>query len=160
MPVSSNKALIYKDGFRFPKDYHLLVDMFGAENLFELTQEEMYQMNANVFSISPKVVVSEQHFTRLNDFMENYWNLTVERVPYSEIAKMGGLLRLFYFPVNQVERLITIAMKSPITNTLLMVEPVAFGFNPETAVNNYFQQQDKMSSSEIQRLALAEFSLW
>jgi len=49
-------------------------------------------------------------------------------------------------------------MKSPITNTLLMVEPVAFGFNPETAVNNYFQQQDKMSSSEIQRLALAEFS--
>lgn len=49
-------------------------------------------------------------------------------------------------------------MKSPITNTLLMVEPVAFGFNPETAVNNYFQQQDKMSAAEIQRLALAEFS--
>lgn len=99
MPVSSNKALIYKDGFRFAKDYHLLVDMFGAENLFELTQEEMYQMNANVFSISPKVVVSEQHFTRLNDFMENNWNLTVERVPYSEIAKMGGLLRCSTFPL-------------------------------------------------------------
>ncbi len=49
-------------------------------------------------------------------------------------------------------------MKSHITNTLLMVEPVAFGFNPETAVNNYFQQQDKMPGAEIQRLALAEFS--
>lgn len=49
-------------------------------------------------------------------------------------------------------------MKSHTTNTLLMVEPVAFGFNPETAVNNYFQQQDKMPGAEIQRLALAEFS--
>ena len=48
MPVAENKALIYKGGFRFEKDYHLLVDMFRPENLFEITQEEMYFMNTNV----------------------------------------------------------------------------------------------------------------
>jgi len=99
MPVSQNKALIYKDGFRYEKDYRMLVEMFGKENIFEITQEEMYFMNANVFSISPTVVVSEQRFNRLNDHMENQWGLIVERVPYYEISKMGGLLRCSTLPL-------------------------------------------------------------
>ena len=99
MPVSQNKALIYKDGFRYEKDYRMLVEMFGKENIFEITQEEMYFMNANVFSISPTVVVSEQRFNRLNDHMENQWGLKVERVPYYEISKMGGLLRCSTLPL-------------------------------------------------------------
>jgi len=44
------------------------------------------------------------------------------------------------------------------TATVLMIEPIAFGFNPQTAVNNYFQQKDNRQSGEIQRLALAEFA--
>lgn len=99
MPVGDGKALIYKDGFRFEKDYFLLLDMFGRENIFEITQQEMYCMNTNVFSISPSVIVSEQHFTRLNDHLEQQWGITVERVPYSEIAKMGGLLRCSTLPL-------------------------------------------------------------
>lgn len=43
------------------------------------------------------------------------------------------------------------------TSTVLMIEPVAFDYNPETAVNNYFQQENEISKSETQRLALAEF---
>ncbi len=43
------------------------------------------------------------------------------------------------------------------TSTILMIEPVAFGYNPETAVNNFFQQENEASKSETQRLALAEF---
>ncbi len=39
------------------------------------------------------------------------------------------------------------------TNTILMIEPVAFGFNAETAENNYFQQQ----TTSVQAKALAEF---
>jgi N-dimethylarginine dimethylaminohydrolase len=73
--------------------------MFGENNLFSITREEMYQMNTNVFSISPKVVVSEQNFNRLNNFMESEWGLTVERVPYHEISKMGGLLRCSTLPL-------------------------------------------------------------
>ena len=99
MPVGKGKALIYKDGFLHPEDYQIVVDVFGKENIFEITQEEMYYMNTNVFSISPEVVVSEQHFTRLNAHMEQQWGLTVEKVPYREISKMGGLLRCSTLPL-------------------------------------------------------------
>jgi len=44
------------------------------------------------------------------------------------------------------------------THTILMIEPVAFGFNEQTAVNNYFQQQVVDTASDIQLQALAEFN--
>ena len=43
---------------------------------------------------------------------------------------------------------------SQTTNTILMIEPVAFGFNPQTAVNNYFQQRDFVAEADVQQLAL------
>ena len=39
-----------------------------------------------------------------------------------------------------------------------MIEPVAFGYNEQTAVNNYFQQKDDTAAVDIQALALAEFN--
>ncbi|HEY6915007.1 MAG TPA: arginine deiminase-related protein, partial [Paludibacter sp.] len=39
-----------------------------------------------------------------------------------------------------------------------MIEPVAFGFNQQTAVNNYFQQADSLKKSDIQKFALSEFT--
>jgi N-dimethylarginine dimethylaminohydrolase len=99
MPVSHGKAIVYKEGFRFVKDYHRILDIFGKENVFEISTEEMYSMNSNIFSISPDVVVSEQNFTRLNQFLENEWNIKVEQIPYREISKMGGLLRCSTLPL-------------------------------------------------------------
>lgn len=99
MPVNSNKAIIYKDGFRYEKDYNMLIDLFGQENTFELTQEEMYHMNSNIFSIAPDIVVSEERFERLNRHMEEVWGMQVERIPYHEISKMGGLLRCSTLPL-------------------------------------------------------------
>lgn len=49
-------------------------------------------------------------------------------------------------------------MPKQITHTFLMIEPVNFGFNQQTAVNNYFQQVDKSENSVIQQLALEEFN--
>jgi hypothetical protein len=46
---------------------------------------------------------------------------------------------------------------SQTTHTILMIEPVAFGFNDQTAVNNYFQQKNFETDADIQQLALAEF---
>lgn len=43
------------------------------------------------------------------------------------------------------------------TNKILMVRPICFGFNEETAVNNYYQQNDGAESNEIQKKALIEF---
>lgn len=42
------------------------------------------------------------------------------------------------------------------TDTVLMIEPVAFGYNAETAENNYFQVEQK--SSDVQSKALKEFN--
>lgn len=99
MPVGKNKALVYRKGFRFEKDYRKILDIFGTENVFEITQEEMFRMNTNIFSIAPDIVVSEQNFTRLNEHLENRWNIKVERIPYAEISKMGGLLRCSTMPL-------------------------------------------------------------
>ena len=97
-PVGKNKAIIYKGGFRSEADYQYLVDVFGAENLFHIEREEMYEMNSNVFSISPEVVVSEKHFTRLNAWLRAQ-GFTVEEIPYSEISKQEGLLRCSTLPL-------------------------------------------------------------
>lgn len=43
------------------------------------------------------------------------------------------------------------------TSTILMVRPANFGFNPETAENNFYQQSDGRDSREINRLAQEEF---
>lgn len=97
-PVGINKAIIYKAGFLDEADYNYLVNIFGMDNLFHITREEMYNMNSNVFSISPDVVVSERNFTRLNDwFREN--GFTVEEIPYAEISKQEGLLRCSTLPL-------------------------------------------------------------
>ncbi|MGG5208842.1 citrulline utilization hydrolase CtlX [Chryseobacterium sp. MIQD13] len=42
------------------------------------------------------------------------------------------------------------------TDTVLMIEPIAFGYNAETAENNYFQVEQK--DSDVQSKALAEFN--
>lgn len=97
-PVGKDKAIIYKGGFRSEADYQYLVDIFGAENLFHIEREEMYEMNSNVFSISPEVVVSEKHFTRLNAWLR-VQGFTVEEIPYSEISKQEGLLRCSTLPL-------------------------------------------------------------
>ena len=43
------------------------------------------------------------------------------------------------------------------THTILMIEPVAFGFNEQTAVNNYFLQKNMVTGSDTQLQALEEF---
>lgn len=49
-------------------------------------------------------------------------------------------------------------MDKQTTDTIIMIEPVAFGFNAKTAVNNYFQQANDQPDTIIQELALEEFS--
>lgn len=97
-PVGKGKAIIYKGGFLDEKEYQWLVDLFGRENVFEITREEMYNMNSNVFSIAEDVVISERNFTRLNTWLRER-GITVEEVPYAEIAKQEGLLRCSTLPL-------------------------------------------------------------
>ncbi|OOG71726.1 citrulline utilization hydrolase CtlX [Algoriphagus sp. A40] len=43
------------------------------------------------------------------------------------------------------------------TATILMVRPANFGFNPETAENNFYQKKDGRSAQEIRDLSRREF---
>ncbi len=43
------------------------------------------------------------------------------------------------------------------TNTILMVRPIGFRMNEETAVNNYFQQDINTANTEINKKAQSEF---
>jgi N-dimethylarginine dimethylaminohydrolase len=91
-PIGKDKAILHKNGFLVESEYEWLLNFFGANNVFEITKEEMYQMNSNIFSISEEVIVSEKNFTRLNCWLRDQ-GFTVEEVSYSEIAKQEGLLR-------------------------------------------------------------------
>jgi len=97
-PIGENKGIIYKRGFREESDYMYLVHLFGKENLFHITRKEMYNMNSNIFSIAPNVVVSERKFIRLNTWLRDH-GFKVEEVPYAEIAKQEGLLRCSTLPL-------------------------------------------------------------
>ena len=97
-PVGKDKAIIHKNGFLVESEYNWLVNHFGKENVFEISKEEMYFMNSNVFSISEDVVISERNFIRLNKWLRQQ-GITVEEVPYAEIAKQEGLLRCSTLPL-------------------------------------------------------------
>ncbi len=98
-PIGKDKCIIYQNGFVDQSDYRLLIDIFGEENCFHVSDQEMFDMCPNVFSISPDVVVSDSNFTRMNQFLTDQWGLNVETVPYREISKMGGLLRCSTMPL-------------------------------------------------------------
>ncbi len=98
-PIGKDKCIIYKDGFVDESDYRLILDIFGEENCFHVTDQEMFEMFPNIFSISPEIVVSDSSFTRMNNFLRNEWGMNVEEIPYREISKMGGLLRCSTMPL-------------------------------------------------------------
>ena len=97
-PIGKGMAIMYKGGFKNIEDIEFLMSYFGSENIIEISKEEMYNMNSNIFSISEDVVISEQGFTRLNDNLRKR-GFIVEEVSYAEIAKMGGLLRCSTMPL-------------------------------------------------------------
>ncbi len=98
-PVGTDKCIIYKNGFVDESDYLLILDIFGAENCFHVTDQEMFEMCPNIFSISPEIVVSDSSFTRMNRHLRDEWGMTVEEIPYREVSKMGGLLRCSTMPL-------------------------------------------------------------
>lgn len=97
-PVGQDMAIVYKGGFKNLRDYEFLVHYFGKENIIEITREEMYDMNSNVFSIAPKVIVSDIRFERLNGILKRH-GFVVETIQYAETAKMEGLLRCSTLPL-------------------------------------------------------------
>ncbi|MGJ8549773.1 dimethylarginine dimethylaminohydrolase family protein [Winogradskyella wichelsiae] len=97
-PIGKDKAILHKNGFLIEREYEWLLNFFGKENVFEITKEEMFNMNSNIFSISEDVIISEKNFIRLNTWLREN-GFTVEEVAYAEIAKQEGLLRCSTMPL-------------------------------------------------------------
>jgi len=97
-PVGEKYAIIHKDGFLHEQDAEWLINYFEKENVFEISAEEMYAMNSNIFSVAPDLVISDIRFNRLNHWL-NDKGIRVEAIPYEEIAKQEGLLRCSTLPL-------------------------------------------------------------
>ncbi len=105
-PIGNNDAcIIYPAGFANKDDAEYLMNLFGGkENAIILdSADHMFNMNSNIFSISPNVIVSGQNeaeFGWLNAQLEER-GFVVEKIPYSETSKMGGLLRCSTLPLRR-----------------------------------------------------------
>ncbi len=99
-PIGKDQALIYRGGFKNQSDFDYLIDFYGEDKVIQLTNEEMYQMGSNIFSISPEVIISTERFKRINAELRSR-GFTVEEVEYREIGKMEGLLRCSTMPIRR-----------------------------------------------------------
>ena len=99
-PIGKKMAIIYEEGFKRKEDVDYIKRLFGEDKLIKITQQEMYDMNSNVFSISEDIIVSEIGFKRLNSILRTK-GFKVEEIKFSEIAKMEGLLRCTTLPLQR-----------------------------------------------------------
>ena len=58
----------------------------------------MSKLYSNFLSINKETVISDKRFKRLNNWLSNV-GMKVEKVNYSEIAKLGGLFRCSTLPI-------------------------------------------------------------
>ncbi|MAZ55816.1 MAG: amidinotransferase [Flavobacteriales bacterium] len=97
-PLGLGHVILYPDGFKYKKDLEFIYDIFGEDNIIIISKAEMAQMFSNLFSISKNTVVSEKGFARINQLLIDR-GYSVECVQFSEISKMGGLLRCTTLPL-------------------------------------------------------------
>ena len=71
-PIGNNRVIIFKDGFRKSSDKKLLDEIFGEENLINISRDEMYDGCSNIFSINENVIVSDKTFKRLKECLPGY----------------------------------------------------------------------------------------
>lgn len=91
-PVGERSAILFPGAFRHNADYEYILSLYGADEVFVITREEFFEMNTNIFSLSPHKVVIDSTFTRLRGWLEGK-GIEVLTTPYREVSKLGGLLR-------------------------------------------------------------------
>ena len=104
-PIGNNDhCIVFKEGFRDPEQADMLIELFGGEaNAIHIDAKQMFHMNSNIFSINPNVIVTGnnvEEFGKINEQLEDK-GFTLEKIPYSESAKMEGLLRCSTLPLRR-----------------------------------------------------------
>jgi N-dimethylarginine dimethylaminohydrolase len=60
----------------------------------------MFEMQSNLLSIRPDLVISEPSFTAINKWL-TMKGIEVVTVPYDQISKQGGLFRCTTLPLTR-----------------------------------------------------------
>ena len=97
-PIGERHAIIFEDGFRKRPD--ILYDLFGENNLIQITKNEMYQLASNLLSINPTKIISERGLKRLNNKLRQLGFEVIE-VHLRDIARLGGLFRCITLPLQR-----------------------------------------------------------
>ena len=97
-PIGKNMAIMHEAGFKNKEDFIFLTNIFGKKNIIEISRDEAYNMNSNIFSISEQVIISEVKFTRLNTKLREL-GFVIEEVAYHQVGKMSGLFRCSTLPL-------------------------------------------------------------
>jgi N-dimethylarginine dimethylaminohydrolase len=93
-PVGRDHAIIYPPAFE-PDSLARLRSRF---RLIEIDRKEQFSLASNVLSLSPEVVISAAHQTRVNGLLRKA-GLNVIEVDYDEVAKLGGAFRCATCPL-------------------------------------------------------------
>ena len=97
-PIGKRKAIICPDSFVDKNDVDHLISYFGENNSYIAYGQEAYMLISNLLVISPKVIVSDKRFKKMNTWLEKNGFL-VEKISYQNVSKMSGLLRCSTLPL-------------------------------------------------------------
>ena len=97
-PFGNELAIVCPDGFMHREDVSWIENHFGSENLFFTDKKSMFEMQSNLLSVSPDLVISDPSFTAVNKWL-NTKGIQIVTVPYDEISKQGGLFRCSTLPL-------------------------------------------------------------
>jgi N-dimethylarginine dimethylaminohydrolase len=92
-------ALFHPGGLKSARDVAWIRARFG-DKLFEIDEQEMFDMHSNLISINPDTLVVGKGFDRVRNQLLS-WGYRVEEVPFRETSKMGGLLRCTTLPLRR-----------------------------------------------------------
>tara|TARA_B100002019_G_scaffold6390_1_gene5134 strand:+ start:138 stop:1055 length:918 start_codon:yes stop_codon:yes gene_type:complete len=97
-PFGNELAIICPEGFMHKEDVRWIENHFGSENLFFADQQSMFEMQSNLLSVRPDLVISDPSFIAVNKWLKTN-GIQIVTVPYDEISKQGGLFRCSTLPL-------------------------------------------------------------
>ena len=91
-------AIICPDGFSSKDQLDLVLNIFGENNVYMAYGKEAFNLVSNLLVLSPKVIVSDKRFSKINTWLERN-DFLVEKISYENVSKMSGLFRCSTLPL-------------------------------------------------------------
>ena len=166
---ASKKVVIVRE-----KALNLPVDVYRSSNQ-EIVQSDVpfgTYLTSLGFDIIPtpdsclssygcNTLVVDDHTVLVQDLfvvekLKNYPEIRAVYIEYGEFHKMYGGIRCSTHGVLRRPLLQKSTFQS--SDTVVMIEPIDFQFNEETAADNVFQNRVNLSQEEVKNLVTAEFN--